>query len=228
MGVRGGVCHLSAWDSGGMWSQPCSMPELRQRGWGVGLPGKVLGQQQDSVPTWGGDTWPLLSIFSLRCQRFPPMSHARPAFPGVPPWLLPMCLLAELAAVLARQRDSAVPRVPQPGTRSHWGGDMATSLVLLSILPPILVLGTSLWLPSPAPWQGDAVHRGRVTLCTVAQSRATSSQLTGCLLGAAPAGRCPQVPWPWAVPLADLSRAADICGITLAAPHTLYGYNALS
>lgn len=109
-----------AHDFGGTWGQPCSVAEPGQRGQGEGLPGKGLGQQQGSVPTWGGDIWPLLSVFPSIANLSP---RARPAFPGVPPRLLPVCLLAEPVAVLARSRGSAVPRVLQPGTKSYRGGD---------------------------------------------------------------------------------------------------------
>lgn len=218
-GTRGGVCHLPVWDFGGMWSQLCSMPELRQRGWGVGLPGKVLGQQQDSVPTRGGGIRPLLSTFPLAASISPRVScqasvswcpSLAPAYvsvgkagsgAGQPERLCcPQGPPARHQVTLGRGhgRQSGAPQHPAPHPGS---GD------LLVASQPRTVAGRCC-----APWQGDTVHCGTEQGCKFSADG-------GCLLGAAPTGPCPPVPWSLAVPLAGLQGSWQPQGHTGCSSH---------
>lgn len=89
-------------------------------------------------------------------------------------------------------------------------GHRATSLVLLVLLsiltPPSWCWGPAGGIPAVAgrrraPWQGNAVRRGREEGCKF------SAGGEG-LLAAAPTGPRPQAPWLWAVLLAGLCKAA--------------------
>lgn len=169
---------------GGM-GQACSAVEPRQRGCGVGLPEKGLGSSS-AVSSLGKETIDPFSPFVPPVPAFPPVPRARPAFPGVPPQLPPMCLLAQLAAVLVSQRGPAVPRVPQPGTRSRCGGEhKATALMFVGIEPQSWCWAPAGGFPALGALERccGALLRGGAMPWHGARSRAGSSRLLGSSAG---------------------------------------------
>lgn len=109
---RVGVCDppgLALW---GDRAQACS---AASPGTGAGMylcPERVWGSSRALSSLGRGVTAGPFLPADPTVPAVPPVPRARPAFPGVPPQLPPVCLLAELAAVLVSQGGPAVPRVP--------------------------------------------------------------------------------------------------------------------
>lgn len=112
---------LQPWDFRGGCRLSCAPQHSPGRGTGARVcPGRGCGSSRAASPLGEVTFGPFSSFFPTR-PAFPPVPRARPVFPCVPPWLPPVCLLAEPVVALASQRGPAVPRGPPARHRVTLG-----------------------------------------------------------------------------------------------------------